>query len=316
MKILKRLGLGSIALIVSLYIALCVYAYWPSAAEVPVAQLTTADDKFVSVGDVRLRYREYGVRAADRPEIVLIHGFANSLQSFRELAPRLAACCYAIAIDLPGYGLSDKPEVYDYHNAPQARVMVQAARTLGLSRPIYAGHSLGGAVVVHAATQDANTRGLILMNPGILSTGVPKFVQITLPPLPRLSAKQFGKRSFRERFLKRSYVRPEIITPQVMDDVMAGSRAEGYLRGMTSLMKQYSEGEEIPLLGKLRVPTLILWGNRDRNKPVSEADELVHAIPNSQLVRFNDAGHYVHEEAAAAAALAIIAWLPLTTNNT
>jgi 4,5:9,10-diseco-3-hydroxy-5,9,17-trioxoandrosta-1(10),2-diene-4-oate hydrolase len=316
MRILRRVGLGLVALIVTIYVALCIYAYWPGAPEQPVAALATSDDKFIVVGDLRLRYRTYGERGADRPNILLIHGFANTLQSFRELAPRLAACCYVVAIDMPGYGLSDKPTTHDYHNGPQAQVLVDAARALDLAGPIYAGHSLGGAVAVHAAVRDPSTRGLILMNPGILSTGVPKFVQITLPPLPRLSAKQFASRSFRERFLKTSFIRPEIVTEQVMDDVMLASRSEGYMTGTTALMQQYSEGEEVPLLGKLAAPTLLLWGSRDRNKPRTEADELIGMIPNAQLVRFNDAAHYVHEEEPDGCALAIRTWLPVAMGKT
>jgi pimeloyl-ACP methyl ester carboxylesterase len=241
--------------------------------------------------------------------VVLIHGFANSLQSWRLLAPRLADCCHVVAFDMPGYGLSDKPVDYDYHNAPQAQVIVKAAGKLGLERPIYVGHSLGGAIALHSALIDRGSSGLVLMNPGILTTGVPKIVQVTLPPLPRLAAKQFGSRAFRERFLKLSYVHPEIVTPEVVDAVMLGARSEGYMAGTTSLMKQYREGEELPLLGKVTVPTLIAWGNQDRNKLLSEADDLKRMIPGAELVRFTDAGHYVHEEQPEGVARAIEAWI-------
>lgn len=309
MQALKRIGLGLAALILVAYVALTVYAYWPGPTEVPLHELTTDTDRFVGVGGVQLRYREYGARAAGRPNILLIHGFANSLQSFRELAPRLTDCCYVVAIDMPGYGLSDKPERFDYHNRPQAETIVAAARALSLERPIYAGHSLGGAIALWAAHLDRTASGLVLMNPGILTTGVPKIVQITLPPLPRLAAKQFSNREFRANFLRKSYVNPAIVTEQVIDDVMLGSRAEGYLTGMTSLMKQYSEGEELALLGQVRAPTLILWGNQDRNKLLSEANDLQHQIPESRLVRFAQAGHYVHEEAAGGCALALTEWI-------
>lgn len=296
MRILKKLLIGLVAFLVVAYLALCVYAYWPGEPETPAHELATADDRFVSVNGLNLRYREYGTPGSDKPNLLLIHGFANSLQSFRGIAPLLASCCYVVAIDLPGYGLSDKPVEFDYHNGPQATMMVAAAKALDLSNPIYVGHSLGGAIALRAALEDRAAGGLVLMNPGILTTGVPKLVQLTIPPLPRLSAKQFGSRSFRERFMKLSYLDPSIITPQVMDDVMIASRSEGYRTGMTSLMQQYSEGEEPPMLPNVKVPTLILWGNADRNKLLSEADDLQSRIPGAELVRFEKAGHYVHEE--------------------
>lgn len=309
MKTVKRLLVGGLSVIAVLWIGLAVWAYWPSHSEVPIASLATGDDRFVEIDGVRLRYREWGVASADRPTLLLIHGFGNSLQSFRELAPLLADCCHVVAIDMAGYGLSEKPVDFDYHNGPQARVLIHAAHALGLQRVIYAGHSLGGAVALQAVVQDPTAAGLILFNPGILTTGVPKIVQVTLPPLPRMSAKMFASRDFRGNFLKKSYVDPSIVTEEVIDEVMKGARTEGYMAGMTSLMTQYAEGEEIQLASRVKVPTLIPWGNQDRNKLPSEADELQRLLPGSTLVRFANAGHYVHEEAAAEVAQTIQRWL-------
>ena len=309
MKILRRIGLGLLALVLASWAALSIWAYWPLPPGVPIATLATPNDRFVEVDGIRLRYREWGRAAADAPAFMLIHGFGNSLQSFRELAPRLADEYRVIAIDMVGYGLSEKPVDYDYHNGPQARVLVAAARRLGLERVIYVGHSLGGAVALHAAVIDPGARGLVLLNPGIIRTGVPKIVQLTVPPLPRMSAKMFASREFRGNFLKQSYVDPAIVTEQVIDEVMLGARTEGYLEGMTSLMTQYREGEEIALAAQVKVPTLIPWGDRDKNKPRAEADELQSMIRGSRLVRFAAAGHYVHEEAPEGVAQAIKDWL-------
>jgi pimeloyl-ACP methyl ester carboxylesterase len=304
-RILRQGILGLFALIALAYAAMVAYAYWPGPEEVPVIALAGPDDRFVTLDGVRLRYRTWGTPGAGRPNVLLVHGFANSLQSWRELGPRLAGEAYVVAVDLPGFGLSDKPVDFDYRNEPQARRMVAVARALALDRPVYAGHSLGGAIAMRAALADDDAGGLVLINPGILTTGVPKIVQYPIPPLPRLSAKQFGSRAFRERFLKLSYVRPEIVTPEVVDEVMLAARSEGYMAGTTALMKQYEEGGEIPLLDRIGVPTLIVWGNEDRNKLPSEADDLVSRIPRAELVRVPGAGHYVHEEAPDAVAEAM-----------
>lgn len=309
MRTLKRLLLALTATLLGVWSLAMAWAYWPGESEVPVETLLGPDDRLLEVAGLQLRYREWGERHAEQPSLLLLHGFANSLQSFRELAPRLADQHHVIAIDMPGYGLSDKPVDYDYYNGPQAEMMIEAARALGLSRVVYVGHSLGGAIALQAAIKDPNTVGLVLLNPGILSTGVPKIVQVTLPPLPRMSAKLFASRDFRGNFLRRSYVDPTRVTEQVIDDVMLGARAEGYMRGMTSLMSQYAEGEEIALARRIDVPTLIPWGNEDRNKPAAEAEALQQLIPGSKLVRLPNAGHYVHEEAAAAVASAMLVWL-------
>jgi pimeloyl-ACP methyl ester carboxylesterase len=309
MRIVKKLLLALCAGVGLLWGGLAAWAYWPTDPEVPVAQLARAADRFIAVDGLQLRYRSWGEPGAGRPALLLIHGFGNSLQSFRELAPRLAGCCHVIAIDLPGYGLSSKPVDFDYRNGPQAGVMVRAARALGLADVIYVGHSLGGAIALQAVVQDRDARGLVLLNPGIVTTGVPKIVQVTLPPLPRMSAKLFASREFRGDFLRKSYVNPAIVTDAVIDDVMLGARSEGYMAGMTSLMQQYEEGAEIALAAEVRVPVLIPWGNQDRNKPPSEAQTLQQLLPGSTLVRFDAAGHYVHEELPDGVAQAIAGWL-------
>lgn len=305
----KRLLKWLAGIVLAMWLVMMAYAYWPGPPEVPTAQLSSADDRFVTALGHSLRYRRYGSTGTDRPQLILLHGFANSLQSWRELAPLLADCCDVVAIDMLGFGLSAKPVEADYHNRAQAERVIAAAQALGLQRPIYAGHSLGGAIALQAAVLDPRSRGLVLMNPGIIRTGVPKIVQLTLPPLPRMSAKMFASRDFRAEFLRKSYVNPAIVTEAVIDDVMLGARSEGYMTGMTSMMKQYSEGEEIALAARVRAPTLLLWGDQDRNKPLSEADELQRLLPGSRVVHFASAGHYVHEEAARDVAKALTDWL-------
>ncbi|MCC6171888.1 MAG: alpha/beta hydrolase, partial [Gammaproteobacteria bacterium] len=85
MRLLKRILGALLALVAVAWIALAAWAYWPAAPELPVAQLATGEDRFVTVDGLRLRYRSYGSAGEGRPELLLIHGFANSLQSFRLL---------------------------------------------------------------------------------------------------------------------------------------------------------------------------------------------------------------------------------------
>ncbi|MBU6211615.1 MAG: alpha/beta hydrolase [Gammaproteobacteria bacterium] len=309
MRFVKRALWLCTALLALSWVSVTIWAYWPYPLEQAVASLADKEDRFVSVDGLNLRYREWGTQQAGRASLLLIHGFGNSLQSFRTLAPLLAQTHHVIAVDMIGYGLSDKPTDYDYHNGPQALMLRRAARQLGLDNIVYVGHSLGGAVALQAVVQDDRAAGLVLLNPGIISTGVPKIVQVTLPPLPRMSAKLFASRKFRGRFLKNSYVNPAIVTEQVIDDVMLAARSEGYMRGTTSLMAQYREGEEITLAANVKVPVLIPWGDQDRNKPLQEATELQALLPGSTLVRFSNAGHYVHEEAPIEVAQAIVDWL-------
>lgn len=306
MRILKRIVLSLFALMALAYLALVAYAYWPRTREaLPVEQLAKPGDQFVDVEGLRLRYREYGTRGEGRPELILIHGFANSLQSWRLLAPLLEPCCHVFVVDLPGFGLSAKPADHSYYNDSQGHAIVAFARAVGAAQPVYVGHSLGGTIALHAALEEPATRGLVFLNPGIINTGVPKIVEYQFFPLPRLSALQFGERAFRESFIRRSFTNPAIVTPAVVDDLMLASRSEGYLDGMTTLMGQYRAGEESAMLARVSVPTLIIWGRLDR-RPPGEPEELLARTPGSKLVFIENAGHYSHEEQPQAVAAAVM----------
>lgn len=306
MKWLKRILLGFVGLLFAAWLGLVAWAYWPdSTKEVPAANLAGPADRFVSVDGVEIRYRAYGEPEPGKPTALLIHGFANSLQSFRRVAPLLTDRYYVIAYDMPGYGLSGKPAPFDYRNANQAKIASGLIRELGLKNVVVGGHSLGGAIALRVAVDDPEVAGLVVMNPGIITTGVPPIAKYLVFPFPRLQAKIFGDPAFRADFLKRSFVDPGIVTDQVVADLSLTAKSEGYLRGMTNLMGQYQDADEIPLLTQVKVPSLIVWGAQDRGKPAGEFEELRALLPAADTAYVESSGHYVQEEAPAETAAAM-----------
>ena len=178
----------------------------------------------------------------------------------RDLAPALAGDYHVIALDVPGFGLSAKPSDRDYSNMNQGAAITAFIESLGLDNVIIGGHSMGGTLALYVAMQSPHVNGMILLNPGIITTGVPAITEYQFFPLHRLSAKMFGDREFRGQFVRTSFLRPEIITETVLDDLMLGSRTDDYLTGTTQLMKYYESGNEVDMLAYIRVPTLIVWG--------------------------------------------------------
>jgi pimeloyl-ACP methyl ester carboxylesterase len=305
MLIVRRILVTLVLLLVVVYAGLIGYAYWPAGDGVPAVELATAEDRFVDVDGMQIRYRTWGEPEPGEPAIVLIHGFANSVQTFRLAGPLIGEDYYVIALDMPGFGLSDKPDDRDYSNESQARLVGDFIRALGLEQVVIGGHSMGGTHAVHVAVNEPEIVGVIFMNPGIITTGVPAITEYLVFPMPRLSAKTFADRSFRERFVKTSFVRPELITEDVMDELMLGSLTDDYYTGTTQMMSYYVSGDEVGMLDDIRVPVLTVWGRADSRKPESEAMELQELLPGSRLVLVDDAGHYVQEEAPAETAAAI-----------
>ena len=289
-----RLSLG---LIILGYAYLVVYAYLP-VEEIPNRTLATKEDLFIEIRGHDIRYREYPAAKESSPNLILIHGFGNNLNSWRSITPILSEVYNVYVFDLLGFGLSDKPTDYDYSNLNQAETVSKLAETLNLDSFIVGGHSLGGAIAFHVAMNNQKTKGLILFNPGIINTGVPEFARYLnlIFPFARVSAKQFADRDFREEFLRRSYHNPSIVDEQVMDDIMLGARSEGYLTGTTSMLNKFYDANEAKLMHKVNNPTLIVFGIEDRNKSMEEALQLKNGFRNSKLELIKDAGHYVHEE--------------------
>lgn len=309
MKWLKRLLGGLLGLLLLGWLGLVVYAYWPTGIEeVPAVNLAGPADRFVSVDGLVIRYRTWGQPAPDKPTALLLHGFANSLQSFRRVAPLLTDSYYVVAYDMPGYGLSEKPVPFDYQNAHQAEIAGDLIRTLELQNVVVGGHSLGGAIALRVALNSPEVIGLVVMNPGIITTGVPAIAKYLFFPFPRLQAKLFGDPEFRASFLRTSFVDPSIVTDEVIRDLSLTSQSEGYLSGMTELMGQYADADEVPMLPLLRVPSLIVWGEQDRRKPEGEFAELKAKLPLNNAVLVASSGHYVQEEAPAETAAAMIAF--------
>lgn len=294
------------ALLLLGYAGLVVYAYWPTEPGVPAESLATDEDRFAEAAGLKLRYRTWGEPGPDKPALVLIHGFANSVQTFRSLAPELTDHYHVVALDMPGFGLSDKPADHDYSNGSQADTTIAFIDALGLEDVIVGGHSMGGRLALDVASRMPSVRGTILLNPGVYTTGVPPITEYLFFPFPRMSAKMFADPGFRERFVKTSFVRPEIITDEVLEDLMKGPRTDDYYAGATQLMSYYETGDEDGLIGSVRAPSLIVWGTEDKSKPDGEAEKLRDALANSRLVLVPDAGHYVHEEKPVEVARAII----------
>ncbi len=310
MKWLKRLLGGLLGLLVFLWLGLVIYAYWPTGVdEVPAVNLAGPADLFVNVEGLNIRYQTWGTPVPGKPTALLLHGFANSLQSFRLLAPLLTDRYYVVAYDMPGFGLSDKPAPFDYKNAHQAEIASDLIATLGLKNVVVGGHSLGGAIALRVALESPEVIGLVVMNPGIITSGVPAIAKYLVFPFPRLQARIFGDPAFRSDFLRRSFINPAIVTDDVVNDLSRTSRTEGYLSGMTSMMGQYSEPDEVPMLPRLRVPSLIVWGQQDRNKTISEFEELKAKLPLNTAVLVSTSGHYVQEEAPAETAAAMNAFV-------
>lgn len=276
-----------------LYAALVLYAYWPRRRQAtPIAALLDDEDRFVAVAGHRLRYRRMGAG----PPVVLIHGFAGSAHTWRALMPLLAEAHSVYAIDLLGFGLSEKPARADHSLAGHGRRVVAALAALGLREVTLVGHSMGGVVAAYAALSDPEGRiaRLALLDANFYRRNGPPIPVVF--PLPRLLALRFYRPASRLASLRRCYHDPRRLTPEAVAAYLAPTTTLGAVESLAAFLATPGPPTYAHLPPQLRLPTLILWGAADQLWPLDDMHRLQHAIPGARAVSIPGAGHMLQEE--------------------
>lgn len=264
----------------------------PAAASATVA----AADRFVTVEGVRFRVREEGPEGA--PPILLIHGFTFSLESWDGWAADLARDHRVIRFDLAGHGLSGPDAHGQYGTAERVRQLGKLMDKLGITRATIAGNSFGGLVAWNFAV--ANPRRvdhLILVDSAAYSINgvtekpvpVPAMMRgFLLDPKPAAVAYSAGN----------IYAHPEKLTPERLEMMRAMIARNG--PALVTHLEQFTLPDPQAALGRIKAPTLILWGRADKVIPVAQANQLAAAIGHAKLIIYDDVGHAPQEEATAA----------------
>jgi pimeloyl-ACP methyl ester carboxylesterase len=292
MKRLKKICAVIVALLVVLYLGLVVVAFLPQET-IPVSKLAGPQDKFVTVNGRTIHYLQQG---SGKP-LILVHGFAGSTYTWRKLMPLLADRYTVYALDLLGFGLSDKPADGNYNLDSQGKLVIGFMDALHIPHATLGGHSMGGVVVGYAALEaPSKVDALILVSPGFYGKGAPSFLRYLFFPLDRVMARQFYKKSVRAASLERSFYNKTLITDELIDAYMLPTKtphaADALARMMGSVSTRTYEG----LAEKISTPSLLVWGDHDTNNLPQDGERLKKEIKQSRLVNIKECGHYVQEE--------------------
>jgi pimeloyl-ACP methyl ester carboxylesterase len=245
--------------------------------------------------------------AGSGPTVVLIHGMVNSSRHWQGVAERLAGSHRVVAPDLIGHGDSATPRG-DYSLGAHAAGIRDLLTTIGVERATIAGHSLGGGVAMQFFYQfPQRTERLVLVSSGGLGREVSPFLRgATLPgaaPLLRLAAGRrvvdaidsAGRRLRTGGIAKGAYLEAVARALRPLED--SGSR-RAFLQTLRSVIdvhgQHVSARDRLYLLGEM--PTLIVWGERDRTIPMRHGREAAGSIPRCRLETLPHAAHFPHLE--------------------
>lgn len=223
--------------------------------------------------------RDFGSVVSPRAEVLALHGFANSGLAFREIAGLLGRDgIRLVAPDQLGFGRSDKPERI-YSLDLYTRLTLGLADSLDLERPFLLGHSAGGKVAATTiALYPERFQGLILVNSGGFSVVAP-LLRLADTPLFHIIDLPF----FRNRILKAFQVSRAVERPEQWE---AFRRIRGNNTALDVDAAGYRES-----IRKISVPTLVIWGLKDRMLPRGTAKRVLRDIPHADFEPLPDSGH-------------------------
>jgi len=249
--------------------------------------------RWIVVDGIRVRYLETGTPGTGGPVLLLLHGWAGSAEDFRLLLARLPPAWRAIAVDLPGCGMSDKPDAaYDLEFFMAFLRSFTVA--LGLDRFVLVGHSMGGQFAIHIATRwPDQVEKLILVDPyGMNGEGSWARGLAGLGWLVDV-AFALDNRLFIEWALRANVLyKPSPQTLRAAADSASWILAPGGPRALARITRNVIGPARVDdLLPLIRQDTLLVWGDHDRLLEPVWAERFMALLPHARLEFVVDAGH-------------------------
>ncbi len=265
---------------------------------------------FVSLQGMNVHLRDEGPRDDPMP-IILLHGTSASLHTWEGWASVLRDKHRVIRFDMPGFGLTG-PHPEGRYNVEAYTSFVRAMLDqLGIRACVIAGNSLGGFVAWKTALADGRVRKLVLVDAaGYLNPNAKRPLAFNLAKTPVLNQliTYSLTRSVIEKSLRNVYGNPNKVTPELVDLYYDLAVREGNRTALVKRFEQttYGSSDEI---AHITVPTLILWGGRDRLIAPEFADRFHNDIKNSDIVVFDSLGHVPQEEDPGATVAPVVTFI-------
>jgi pimeloyl-ACP methyl ester carboxylesterase len=304
---MKRRNKWLVRILVSLFaliLVLSVVPYFiPVTTASPERTMPFPESVFTEIDGILIHYRIW--KTADtscRGKVLLVHGLAGSTFSWRNNVDALTHAGYLVlAVDLPGFGYSDRKRGIDHSQENRSRLLWQMLEQVdgtldaNIKDDLWnlVGHSMGaGAVTAMALKYPDRTRCVVFVDGAILMGGPSLGILLDYPPVGRW-IEGLG----RHLFLKRDRV--AALLASAYGSTPADAEVDGYLK---PLLLDGTEGSFVDMmrtstqikkdaLKELAVPAAAIWGGRDSWVPLAEAYKLKTILPLMKLDIVQDAGH-------------------------
>ncbi len=273
----------------------------------PVEDLAEPDSLFLDVDGLQVHYK---VEGQGEPTVVLLHGFAASVFSWRKVMEPLGEVGTVIAFDRPAFGLTERPmpgeweDENPYSPEAQADLTVRLMDELGVEKAVLVGHSAGGTIALLTALRHPErVEALVLEGAAIYDyTPTPEWMQPFLRTSP---AREIGPLLVRaltlwgEAIIREAWSDPDKITLELISDYKKPLQAANWDRALWELVLARHPLRLEERLHEVTVPVLVITGEDDRIVPTRSSERLASELPQAELVVLGGCGHVPHEECAA-----------------
>jgi pimeloyl-ACP methyl ester carboxylesterase len=266
---------------------------------VPAQNASGIDERSIEVDGLRIRFLHGGHGAA----LVLVHGLLGYSSNWRSAIPILAEDREVFAPDMPGAGFSDSPHGLDGRLVAATGRLSRFLDSVGVARCDLVGSSYGGATALRlAALEPSRVRSLILVSPAnpwshigrrrLAALGVPG-VGLLFPSVSRRARFLHGY------FVRRMYGDPARVTAETLRSYSLPLGRRGVFEHAVRIAQNWRSDmnelrREMPKAAD--VPTLVLWGSKDRLVDIGSARQIAANFRVSETRVIEGAGHLPYEE--------------------
>jgi len=291
---------GKLLSLAVLLLWLCATGCGLFTERIPAGEILKPTDKdhFIRIDGLNYHYTEY---PGEGDVVFMLHGFGSSTYSWEKTAPLLQQRGFRVyALDMKGFGWSDKPKGDDYSPLALAEGVNDWMSAMGLKEVVFVGNSLGGAIAVLMSIQHPDkVRSMVLVDAAGYPMDFPLIVRVARIPTAGFFVNLFYGQWLVKWTLKEVVFDNEGITREQLDAYHDRLRTRNGLRSMMALARalDLSEFEEYAdRARRLEVPTLLIWGQEDKWVPLEVGHRYDKELPNSRLVVIPECGHIPQEE--------------------
>jgi len=257
-----------------------------------------AKGKFVTVDDKKVHYIEKG----NGKPIILIHGFLYHTVMWEKNIDALAEKFKVYAIDLWGWGYSERLKEKEYSFERYGKQIVGFMDALNIKKATLVGQSMGGGISVYvAAHYPERVDRLILVDPAVIPYPMTTIGKIYQFPFIGEFMNAIPGNALMENNIKTIWFYDknkvtEEYTKEVLQPLCIKGSNAGAMYILRNVLKEPYVEREANLLAKMNKPILIIHGREDKAIPLDRSKALNDLWKGSKLVIFDKAGHSPHEE--------------------